>query len=62
MLINFLRTRLMLKKMGINMRGLFGSLKSSEVSHSMYGYNPIKYYCMSCGNEQKSHALDAVRK
>jgi DNA-directed RNA polymerase subunit RPC12/RpoP len=19
----------------------------------MYGYNPIKYYCMSCGNENK---------
>ncbi len=56
MLVNFLRTRLMLKKMGISMRGLFSSLRSSDVSPSMYGYNPIKYYCMSCGNEHKEIA------
>jgi hypothetical protein len=53
MLVNFLRTRFMMKKMGISMKGLFGSLRSSDVSPSMYGYNPIKYYCMSCGNENK---------
>ncbi|MGH9979088.1 MAG: hypothetical protein ACRD8Z_25140 [Nitrososphaeraceae archaeon] len=53
MLVNFLRTRLMLKKMGISMRGLFGSLRSSDQNPSTYGYNPIKYYCMSCGNEHK---------
>ena len=28
MLLNFLRTRLMMKKMGISMNGLFGSLSS----------------------------------
>ena len=56
MLVNFLRTRLMLKKMGISMRGLFGSLRSSDVSPSMYGYGPIKYYCMNCGNEHKEIA------
>jgi hypothetical protein len=56
MLVNFLRTRLMLKRMRISMRGLFGSLRSSDVSPSMYGYNPIKYYCMSCGNEHKEIA------
>jgi hypothetical protein len=57
MLVNFLRTRLMLKKMGISMRGLFGSLRSSsDVSPSMYGYSPIKYYCMNCGNEHKEIA------
>lgn len=57
MLINFLRTRSMLKKRGISMRGLFGSLRSSDQSPpSMYGYNPIKYYCMSCGNEHKDIA------
>ena len=56
MLVNFLRTRLMLKKMGISMRGLFGSLQSSDMSPSTYGYNPIKYYCMSCGNEHKEIA------
>jgi hypothetical protein len=53
MLINFLRTRFMMKKMGISMKGLFGSLRSSDVSPSTYGYNPIKYYCMGCGNEHK---------
>jgi hypothetical protein len=37
MLVNFLRTRLMMKKMGISMRGLFGSLRSSDQSPSMYG-------------------------
>jgi len=55
-LVNFLRTRSMLKKKGIGMRGLFGSLRSSDASPSMYGYNPIKYYCMSCGNEHKEIA------
>lgn len=56
MLVNFLRTRLMLKKMGIGMKGLFGSLRSSDASPSMPGYSPIKYYCMSCGNEHKEIA------
>jgi predicted RNA-binding Zn-ribbon protein involved in translation (DUF1610 family) len=56
MLVNFLRTRLMLKKMGISMRGLFGSLRSSNVSSSSYGYNSVKYYCMNCGNEHKEIA------
>ncbi len=56
MLVNFLRTRLMLKKMGISMRGLFSSLRSSDVSPSMHGYNLIKYYCMSCGKEHREIA------
>jgi hypothetical protein len=55
-LVNFLRTRSMLKKKGISMKGLFGSLRSSDATPSMYGYNPIKYYCMSCGNEHKEIA------
>lgn len=52
-LVNLLRTHLMLKKAGISMRSLFGQLRSSNVSPSMYGYNPVRYYCMSCGNEHK---------
>jgi hypothetical protein len=56
MLVNFLRTRLMLKKMGINMKGLFDSLRSSDASTFMYGYNSIRYYCMSCGSEHKEIA------
>lgn len=55
-LVNFLRTRSMLKKRGISMKGLFDSLRSSDASPSTYGYNPIKYYCMSCGNEHKEIA------
>ena len=49
-----LRTRLMMKKMGISMKGLFSSLP--VVRCKPYGYNPIKYYCMSCGNEHKETA------
>ena len=56
MLLNFLRTRLMLKRKGISMRGLFGSLRSSDLGPSMQGYNLIKYYCMSCGNEHREIA------
>jgi hypothetical protein len=50
-LINFIRARIMLKKLGINMNGLFRSLSSS--SRSMYESDPIKFYCMSCGKEHK---------
>ena len=56
--LNFLRTRSMLKRVGIdNMKGWFRSLRSSY-SSSMYGggYTPIKYYCMSCGKEHKEIA------
>jgi hypothetical protein len=56
MLVNFLRTRLMMKRMGISMKGLFGSLRASDASPSVSGYNPIKYYCMSCGKEHKEIA------
>jgi hypothetical protein len=53
MLVNLLRTCPMFKKMGISMKGLIGSLRSSDVSPSTYGYNPMKYYCMGYGNEHK---------
>ena len=53
MLVNLLRTCPMFKKMGISMKGLIGSLRSSDVSPSTYGYNPMKYYRMGCGNEHK---------
>jgi hypothetical protein len=58
MVVNFLRTRFMLKKMGISMKGLFGSIRSTGISpsSSTFGYNPIRYYCMSCGNEHKEIA------
>ena len=55
--LNFLRTRSMLKRTGIDMKEWFRSLRSSY-SSSMYGggYTPIKYYCMSCGKEHKEIA------
>lgn len=52
MLINFLRTRLMMKRIGISAKGFFNSLSPSS-NPSAYDYSPIKYYCMSCGNEHK---------
>jgi hypothetical protein len=54
--LNFIRTRRMLKRSGIDMKGLFKSLSSAPSSPSMYGYNPLKYYCMSCGKEHKEIA------
>ena len=53
--LNFIRTRRMLKRSGIDMKGLFKSL-SSVSSPSSYGYNPLKYYCMGCGKEHKEIA------
>jgi hypothetical protein len=54
-LLNFIRTRRMLKRAGVDIKGLFRSLSSST---SMNGgqYTPIKYYCMSCGKEHKEIA------
>ena len=33
MLVNFLRTRFMMKRMGISMKGLFGSLKPAILNY-----------------------------
>ena len=53
--LNFIRTRRILKRLGIDMKGLFRSFSST--SHSMYGHSsPLKYYCMSCGKEHKEIA------
>jgi hypothetical protein len=56
--INIYRRRALLKKLGIfdgsqmkGIRGFFRSLFQS--SSSTYGNTPLKYYCMSCGNEHK---------
>jgi hypothetical protein len=53
--LNFIRTRRMLKRSGIDMKGWFKSL-STISSPSLDGYNPLKYYCMSCGKEHKEIA------
>ena len=54
-LLNFVRTRRMLKRAGADIKGLFRSL-SSSASMGSGQYNPIKYYCMSCGKEHKEIA------
>jgi hypothetical protein len=55
--LNFIRTRRMLKRAGVDVKGLFRSL-SPLSSAPMNGvqYNPIKYYCISCGKEHKEIA------
>src|ERR671923_1060946 len=54
-LLNFIRTRRMLKRAGADIKGVFRSL-SSSASMGSGQYNPIKYYCMSCGKEHKEIA------
>src|ERR671923_2728158 len=51
-LLNFIRTRRMLKKAGVDVKGLFRSL-SSSTSIGGVQYTPIKYYCMGCGKEHR---------
>ena len=53
-LLNFIRTRRMLKRSGVDIKGLFRSLPSPSMGGGQYG--PIKYYCMSCGKEHKEIA------
>jgi hypothetical protein len=53
LILNFIRTRRMLRRAGIrNMKAFFKSW--SQSASSSYGeYSPIKYYCMGCGKEHK---------
>ena len=61
-LLNYIRTRRMLKRAGVDMKGLFKSLFSSTSIGSAQ-YSPLKYYCMSWAkNIGKSHVLIVVRK
>ena len=54
-LLNFIRTRRMLKRAGMkNMKEFFKSLSASSSTYG--GYSPIKYYCMSCGKDHKEIA------
>jgi hypothetical protein len=45
---NFLITRQALKRMSMNTKQLFDSLRSA--SANPYGYKSLRYYCMGCGN------------
>ena len=53
-LLNFIRTRRMLKKAGVDIKGLFRSLSSTSMGGRQY--SPVKYYCMSCGKEHREIA------
>jgi hypothetical protein len=53
-LLNFIRTRRMLKRAGVDMKGLFRSFSSASMNVGQY--TPIKYYCMSCGKEHREIA------
>ena len=53
-LLNFIRTRRVLKKAGVDVKGLFRLLSSASMNGGQY--TPIKYYCMSCGKEHKEIA------
>jgi hypothetical protein len=53
-IINFLRTRRTLKRMGMNTREFFDSIRSA--SANPYGYSPLRYYCMVCDNEHREIA------
>lgn len=54
LLLNFVRARRMLKRAGVkNMKEFFKSLSASS---TYGGYSSIKYYCMSCGKENKEIA------
>ena len=56
-LLNFIRTRRMLKRAGVDLKGLFRSFSSlSSASMNDGQYTPIKYYCMSCGKEHREIA------
>lgn len=50
--INFLITRLRIRKKDTSTRSLFDSLSSSSDTSS-YNYSTIRYYCMGCGNDHK---------
>ena len=50
-LLNIVRTRIMLKRSGPDVKGLFKSF-SSMLGNSEQ-YTPVRYYCMNCGKEHR---------
>lgn len=54
LIINFVRTRLRLKKMGISMKSLFK--QSSSILDGSTHTTTVRYYCMSCGKEHREIA------
>ena len=54
-LLNFIRTRRMLKRAGVDMKGLFRSFSSASMNGGQY--TPIKYYCMSCRKRAQGNCM-----
>jgi hypothetical protein len=47
--IDYVRARYIMKKMGVKgIKQIFSSFSGSP-----FGYQPLKYYCMSCGTEHR---------
>jgi hypothetical protein len=53
-LLNLIRTRRMLKKAGVDIKGLFRSFSSASINGGQY--SSVKYYCMNCGKEHREIA------
>ena len=56
-LLNAVRADIALRKQGVDgIKGLYKSMSSSfgaGNNHRIFGYSPIKFYCMKCGYEQR---------
>ena len=58
--VNIVRAEIRLKKTGVGgIKGWYKSFSSSGFGHgssNSHLYNPIKFYCMNCGNEHRMNA------
>lgn len=50
-LLSIVRTRIMLKRTGPDVKGLFKSF--SSLSGNSGQFNQVRYYCMNCGKEHR---------
>lgn len=41
------------KNSGSGIRGIFNSLSLYNDPSAIFGYNPLKFYCMDCGKEHR---------
>jgi hypothetical protein len=48
LIISFIRRKVITKRIGINMKGVFNTASSRPYEH-----NHVKYFCMSCGHQHK---------
>jgi hypothetical protein len=55
-LLNAARTHIALKRQGVagGIKGLYKS-RTSSLGAGIFGYSPIRYYCMNCGYVHKKY-------